>query len=268
METQTHSGPVMPPMKILTPTHPTAEAPKPQEGVVYMQGFGEVQGRRIMIASVHFEPRSARFWHSNRRQFQIDAAPKGGVVYLPVFDSQQWVPQATSFDEELKNMVPMPVGVQTIVQDLEDAWGYIQTSQQGNFRIGIGKVAGDRATEEELKTLLMYEERMCRAVVDEADGFHKSGKGIITKFHRGCLDWLGSEKRDWYNEISLGRMKTGPLSGLKIPMEALSDAGQNLLTFYAQSGLNPLDFEDAFIAELFKTKPELKGRMAMVEAKK
>lgn len=209
--------------------------------------------------------------HSGRRTFMLPAAPKGGVVYMPVYDSQQSIPTWQAMDQENPNMVPGPVAVETIVTDLEDAWGWVQL-KTGNFRLGISRIEGDTCTDSELKRLMGLETTMCRRAVEEADSLYTSGdpkgRALITSFHRACLDWLGSEKRPWYHEIEMGRTKTGPLSGTKIPMEALSDAGQNLLTFYATSGLNPEDFGDTYIADLFKKKPELKQRMAGVEVKK
>lgn len=248
METQVHAGPVTPPLK-----H--------DEHMITVPGLPPMQARHIMIASVHFEPRQERFMHSGRRTFVLPAAPKGGVVYMPVYDSQQAIPTWQSFQQESPEMVPGPVAVETIVKDLEDSWGWIQL-KTGNFRLGISRIAGETCTPDEMKRLIGLETTMCRRAVEEADALHQSGdpkgRAMITSFHRACLDWLGSEKREWYHQIEMGRTKTGPLSGQKIPMEALADGSHDLLKWYAGNGLDPADFGDHYISELFKKKPHLR----------
>lgn len=244
---------------------------QPAEHVIHVPNYpSPIVARKMVIASVHFEERNIQFMHSNRQTFNLKAAPKGEVSYLSVYDSTQFVPQWPSNDGEPMS-APMPVPVETIMKDLEDNWGWA-ILKSGPVRLGIMRIAGDTCTEKEKQNLIKLEELACRRAVEEADSLHQTGdpkaRALIQPFHRACLEWLGSERRPWYHQIELGNMKVGPLSGTRIPMEALSDAGQNLLAFYAQSGLDPAEFGDTFIADLFKKKPELKGRMGAVEVKK
>lgn len=258
MDTQTHQGPVVPPLKNMAP----AQAPATPEPTLVIPGIpSPIQARHLTLASAHFEPRTNRFWHSNRQLFLMPKAPKGELRYLRVYDSQQFIPQFASFNEP-PGLMPAPVPVETIARDLVDGWSWMQLSRQKNLRVGIDLIAGDEATDAEKKKLIDTEERLCRAAVNEADQFHKSGKGEITDFHRSCLDWLGSEKRDWYNEIQLGRTKISPISGTRIPMEAMFDQGQSLVKFYVEMGLDPAEFGDDHIAAFLKKKPEIRQKFA------
>ena len=229
-----------------------------------------IQARKMVLASVHFEERHAKFMHSNRQPFVLKPpTTKGEVAYLSVYDSMQFVPQWSSADGE-PTPGPMPVPVESIIKDLEDNWGWA-VLKNGPVRLGVMRIAGETCTEKEKRDLMKLEELACRRAVEEADSLHQTGdpkaRALITQFHRDCLTWLGSERRPWFHEIELGNMKVGPLSGTRIPMEAMADGPHDLLKWYASNGLDPLSFGDTHIAEFFKKHPEVKTRLA-AEAKK
>jgi hypothetical protein len=230
------------------------------ESVISLQtGFGPVTPRAVTIMSCHFLPCTNRFWHSGRREFFLPAASKdknNEIVwtYCTVFDSQQWVANISSDNigpnaVPVSSAMPMPVTVESIIHDLVSQWGYLGTGQMTRYRLGIFPIAGRMGTAEEKKKALKFQEAACRAIVEEADRIHASGKGgPITELHRGALDWLGSEKRSWYKPIEMGRNKKSVATGNIIPMEALVDGAVDLIEFYVRHNLNPKDYGDEYLA--------------------
>lgn len=244
--------------------------------VLFMPGYGDVAARSRTIASVHFDVRDHHgFFHSKGRSFMLAPGKRSQPSYLKVWDSQQWTTDTASLHGYQQGMpkpadIPYPVAVETVVGDLLKVWRpYFSTigKDTKGFKsqlarkpdVGIMVIAGDVATPEEIAELDRLEVAHCRSMVEEADRFHRSGDGVILDYHRKCLEWLGSERRDWYAVIEGGRMKKSPISGTRIPMEALADGGIELIEFYLKNGLNPLDFGDEFVDSLLKKSPQIRA---------
>lgn len=232
---------------------------------ILMPGFGPVQARRMTLMSVHFAPKVCKeFFHSGRRWVTIDKGSAESPAYCHVYDSQQLVPDTASMfsmepGDRRPSDIPMPVRVETIVGDLLRLWCTSSMGASNKFSAGIILIKGSTATPDEISKGVQMEGSLCRALVEEADRYYIDPKtGRIELKHRQALEWLGSEKRAWYHQIEIGRMKTGALSGTRIPMEALADGGQSLLDFYIGSGLDPLDFGDTHVANLLKSKPDIR----------
>ena len=223
-------------------------------------GYRPIEPRSITVASVHFMPcLQVRFWHSNRQAFWLPPAIKDktgeDIRYIKVYDSQQQIPNTSDpqIPQNVAGFLPGPVMAEQIVSDLEENWGWIRTTRSGMYRVGVGRIKGETATQEELAKLMRLEKTACQALVAEADRFHAKGEGEIRDVHRGALTFLGSEMREWFRAVELGHTKKSVVSGKRIPMDALSDGGQDIVEYYAKYGLNPLDYEDRFVAG----KPEL-----------
>lgn len=244
--------------------------PAPQETLT-MFGFGDVPARKRVIASVHFRAMDYDgFWHSKNRSFKLAAGKMSAPSYLPVYDSQQNTTDTSALMDyragmPWPEMIPKPVRVESVVIDLLAKWQPFWTSDGKQIAmkpyVGIIEIAGDVATAEEIKRMDSMEQSHCRSLVEEADRFHRNGKGTISDYHREALTWLGSERRDWFAPIEAGLQKISAISGNRIPMKALADQGLDLLAFYQRNGLNPEDYGDTFAAELL-TRPTVKKSVA------
>lgn len=237
------------------------------EATISMFGFGDVPARGITIASVHFQDLDYHdFFHSRNRSFKLAAGKVSEPAYRRVWDSQQMTPDTSALatyqaGEPWPDAIPKPVQVPIIVSDLLVKWQpYYSSDGKGIMAMpyrGIIAIEGQVATSEEIARMDAMEAAHCRALVEQADRFHRSGKGTITEYHRKCLEWLGSERREWFAPIEAGVTKISAISGNRIPMKALADQGLDLLAFYQRNGLNPEDYGDTFAAELL-TRPAVK----------
>lgn len=249
-------------MKREPPVKQAEEAPE-EIPMLLLPGLGAVQARHGTIASAHFQDLNISFFHSERRTFVLKAAPdRETLSYLKIFDSSQRIPAWPDFNRA-PEFTPQPVPFETIIADFETNLGWVRTSREGMWKLGIGKIKGDVATPQEAAELFQREERMAAACVREADKMVQNGKSLdITNFHRSCLKYLGLE-RDWGKEIEVRHTKIGPLSGARIPAAALSDAGIDLLRWYGDHPeLRPEDFGDDYVASLFKQNPGLRKKPA------
>lgn len=245
----------------------------PNEEAIFLPGYGDIKARSITIASVHFQPRNYDgFFHSKNRNFYLAPGSMGKPAYRKVWDSQQWCQDTAALHAMQAGMdrpedIPHPVAVTGIVTDLLTKWQpFWSVMRIGNLPqlgrkpdVGIIAIAGDIATPEEIHQMDSLEAAHCRSMVEEADRFHRNGSGEISDYHRDCLKWLGSEKRDWYAQIEGGHMKKSPISGNRIPMEALADQGIILMDFYIQQGLDPADFDDEFVVAMWKKNPNIRA---------
>lgn len=243
--------------------HPNPNQHQPL--MLSLTGLGPVMPRSMTVCSVHFKTMTERFFHSNRRIFILPAAPKGKYTVLKFYDSQQPVHSTNMLqDNDMREFIPMPVSVESIAGDFRRNWcgGYV--GAMGKFPPGIDIIAGELPTEAELAALNKRQERMCRALVEEADGIEKGTikNTIINDDHRAALEWMGSEKRSWFRPIEKGYSKISVITGNHIPMEALADGGQDILEYYVKYDLDPLMYQDEHAAKLFAEKPAMKTQIA------
>ncbi len=230
--------------------------------MLQLTGLAPVAPRSMTVCSVHFKTKTLRFWHSNRRTFVLPAASKGKYTVMKFYDSQQGVMNVDR-DTGNRDPLPMPVPVEAIAQDFRSNWGSGYTGPMGKFPPGIDIIAGDFPTEAELAALNAKEERMCRALVEEADAIEKgSVKGInIGDDHRMALERMGSERRSWFKPIEMGDVKVSVITGNRIPMEALADNGADIPEYYVKYELDPLMYGDKHVAKMFEDKPDMKLRI-------
>lgn len=256
---------ITPPPKEPQKAPPTVKGEFTPEPLV-LQGYGVVQPRSMTIISYHFMEMKARFMHSARRVFVLPAfsremkEPTSVVVY----DSQQYVEDAAGLatlqpGEMRPPSIPMPVRVETIVQDLETNWCTGYMGVMGRIRPGIGRITGTIATDQEKSRYSKQQESLCVALVQEAHQIHqgKIKNLLITDVHRKALDYLDSEKADWYKPIEKGHTKLSPITGNRIPMEAAFDGGQDILRYYIQYGVDPIVYGDEFMSRMMKDRPEV-----------
>lgn len=256
-----------PPLPMTSSSTVALMQPNPHQfepAMLSLSGLGPVMPRSMAVCSVHFRTMKLRFFHSNRRLFVLPAAEKGKYTLLRFFDSQQAVHNTNQQDSDERQMLPMPVSVDSIAQDFRLNWcsGYV--GPMGKFPPGIDIIAGEFPTAAELATLNAKQERMCRALVEEADAIEKGTvKGVIIgNDHRDALEWMGSEKRSWFRPIEKGYSKISVITGNHIPVEALADGGQDILEYYVKYDLDPLMYQDTHVAKLFADKPAMKTQIA------
>ncbi len=236
-------------------------ATPPQETLM-THGFGPTVARSKTLMSVHFERKTHQFFHSRRRSFVLEPAARDRPTFCTVYDSQQIVPDtgqlaALQPGEPHPQDLAMPVPVEFIVQDLLRLWSRANLGVAAKTPCGIIALAGDQPTKQEIAKAVAMEDQLCRALVLEADGIHQGKEGRIEKRHRDALGWMGSERREWFEEIQIGVSKMGAISSKRIPMEALVDGGLPLMAFYIENGLHPEDFGDTYVANMWKNKPSI-----------
>lgn len=228
-----------------------------------LPGLGQFTPRQKTMVSVHFNACHNRPHHSGRRMYTLEAAPRDSYTKIVLYDSQQMYPDLSDAmaPPENRAILPMPVTVESIVAALKSLWTTGGVGAMGMFPPGIDVIEGDEPTAAELTRLRATQERLCRALVEEGDAI-KAGNGPkghrIGITHRKALEWLGSEKRDWFKPIEQGVMKKSAVSGNQIPMEAQYDGTVDLLEHYVKYGFDPLEYGDTFVADMFKKKPEMK----------
>jgi hypothetical protein len=221
--------------------------------------FGNMQmtPRVKYIASVHFE----NLTHEIAMAKYSLPAPtkKGEVTVLTVHDTIVPVKQSMSPEDEPVPL-PAPAPVEVIVKSLLKEWteGFIGSA--GNYRPGIMEITGPEPTDDELKQLMEMENRHCHAWVTEADRISITGKGRIGSKHTLAAKWLGLHlsgiQRPWLHGQGNEDFKIGAASGKQIPMKAIMDDGTNLMKFYVENEINPLDYGDTFIASKLAAKGE------------
>lgn len=239
--------------------------PSPSDpNVILMPGFGDMRARSARIASVHFEERDCHdFFHSRGRSFKLAAGKMGDPSYLTVWDSQQFVPDTAALytyqaGQPYPGGLPQPVRVELIVLDLLNKWRIGAIGLYARFPLGIMQIAGETATPSEIADMNRAQESHCRAFIDEARRFHRSGEGKITDYHRGCATWMGVENEEWFPLVQAGRMKRSAISGKPIPLEALVDQGVDLMEFYVRHGLDPAEFGDEHVIRLWGRTPKIR----------
>lgn len=245
----------------------SADTERIQFGPMMIPGLGTIQPRTLTIASVHFEPRQRPDLHHSRHiPMFLPAAPKGKYVTCTVCDSQQMIRNTSDPNEATPTGLPMPVPVDVIAQSLLDSWCHAGVDLKNNARPrpGIILLKGDTPDEEEMRRMLKMEEILCRAGVEEADQIEKTGEGRILQYHRDCLSWLGSERREWFKPIERGLTKKSPASGNMINMNAtVDDKGTDLIEYYVKYALKPEEYGDEHIAAMFKNNPTLRESTAI-----
>lgn len=231
--------------------------------LVRMEGFGPIAPESRTICSVHFREKKLSFMHSARREFKIPEVDRGKYTTMDFFASLQATFNGVN-EQGVHEFIGKPVPVDAIAQDFVANWCSGSAGSTANYPPGIGLIAGRHPTKAELAFLMSRQTAYCRALVDEGDRIEKGtadkfGPQRHTQDHRDALAWLGSEKRTWAREIQLGYEKTSVVSGKRIPMEALSDGGQDLLEWYVKYDLDPVDYQDTHVAGMFENRPELKN---------
>lgn len=228
----------------------------PDVPLLYVPGLAPIVPRSRTLMSCHFRPLRERFWHSGRREFFVPACRRGEFRYITVYDSQQEC-MNTSDPHTPPNMagsIMRSVSVESIVQNLIENWGWMNTGQMSRVRLGVFEIKGTAGTEEEKRHAQRFADASAKQLVEVADRIHLGlVKGVIDDLYRDALEYLGSENKPWYRGIEPGTMKRSVVSGNRIPVSALVDQGVDLIEYYVKYGLNPMDYEDSYLRD----RPEL-----------
>lgn len=240
------------------------------EQVILIPGYGPTTPRKRWIASVHFADCTLNLNHWRKKEYHLPAPKhKGEVSVLEVTDAQQVGMVPSADPQEQPTYAPKIVAVEGIVQDLLKEWAGGFTGMLKGFRPGIFEIKGPVPSEAEKRRLLDAQHKFCVQAVAEGDLFHIDPKrGRIQQLHREAHKWLQEgnpqfKTHSWATQELMIQTKTGAASGLPIPLGARYDAGQNLVELYLRDGLNPLDYQDTFLAkEVEERREEMKKSSA------
>jgi hypothetical protein len=146
---------------------------------------------------------------------------------------------STGAGESGKKYQLSPVPSRTIAYDLVRHWAGDAPGARVGLTIGVGTIAGDVPSEEELASLRGIQSAYFRFLVEQAHTYHAQGlTKEITDYHRRALRWLGSEDAPWYPKIERSIMKQCPACDERIKSTAVvcQHCRTNLPEYYAALG--------------------------------
>lgn len=173
------------------PTRPVAVTP---------EMFNASRGS-LTICSIYPAALTKLINHNGRTRYHIEAAPRGSYSTLTVYDTQQWC-QSTDAGEGRHQMVPLPIPVRIVAEDLVATWAGDTLGKRSGFKPGIGIIAGEIPTPQELAHLRNQQSALFNWYITSAMGLHMKGQGNeITDIHRlAAREMLdkGAERLPWF----------------------------------------------------------------------
>lgn len=192
--------------------------------------------RKVTLCSVFFQP-CERFQtnvaairpdgsYGGLATYTLPAAPRDGYVVMDVWSGITWVNRWLETEESDKpELTPRPIAPESIVEDLLNRWAKSQIGSDQMVGPGIGVIAGDAPTENELAQLRLRQETWCQTLVDKASSYAIQGKhNEITDLHRNAARWLMSDAADqltWMNKKTYLSVKNCPACGEQIMASAI-----------------------------------------------
>ena len=184
--------------------------------------------RGVAVVSVYPVELFKMCRHNGTTVYHIPKPPRGQYSQLFVYDTQQWVRMASEqgarYDQWIAGPIPAQIVAQSLVQDW--AGNIIRPKKSESSTIGVGVIAGETPTKEELMRLHAGQNALFHAFIQEANSLHIAGKGVdISDMHRLAalylLDQGGAENLPWYPKIDFAETKTCIACGKKIYLTAL-----------------------------------------------
>ena len=215
----------------------------PTRAVFVTENARDTQRRGYTVCSTAPIPRWAERKHNGRTVYQIPAAPRGGYRCLVVYDTQQWGMRWSESGEHEPG--PRPVPGLVVADDLVRVWARCTIAAKDGLQLGIGVIAGDEPTEQELAHLLEQTRGTCEWLVQ--DGNDKTVKGEqtnITNIHRLAAEWLygtGAQRLPWYRRMDLQETKSCVACAETIDSSATKckHCGTELAEYYKKYNIPP-----------------------------
>ena len=231
---------VVEPIVTHAPTRPVEVQPHLQQ----------VSRGHVSIISIWPAKLMATRRHNGITQYEMAAAPRGSYSKLVVYDTQAWqinVDESASMSNRktVQTLAPMPIPAIVVAQDLVNWWAGDTLGARSGFRPGIGMIAGEDPTPEELKSLRDTQNALFNWFITDAMGKHLQGLGIeISDTHRLAAKEMldkGAERLPWYPVVDFAAVKDCPACGKQINQNALrcEHCTTMLPQFYMDFGITP-----------------------------
>lgn len=201
--------------------------------------------------------------HNGLTDYNLAAAPRGSYATLTVYDTQQWIniPNDRSYKGSIE---PRPIPAEIIANDLVATWGNDTVGARSGYKPGIGIIAGDVPTPDELAALRSGQNNLFNWLITDANGKHMSGEGVnISDMHRMAAKEMlgnGAERLPWFPVIEFALLKECPACGKQTESKAkvCDKCHENIVDWYLKYNLDTtLDpVIDAFVKQNNLKKPQ------------
>lgn len=199
---------------------------------------------QVSIVSIYPAALHRRIRHNGLTDYHILAAPRGSYSKLVVYDTQEWmnrVSESTGKPEWL----PAPIPALLVAQSLVQAWARNTLGNKSGFAPGVGIIAGDIPTQEELSSLREGQTNLFQWYILDGSAKHHRGEHTeITDIHRlAAREMLdkGAERLPWFPKIDFAEVKDCLACGKQIETRAkvCPDCSTNLVDWYLKYSLDP-----------------------------
>jgi hypothetical protein len=219
----------------------------------------------IRICSVYPVERRAERRHKRHTTYILPAAPRDSYSICRVFDTVElttmWSEDGTS--ENRIMMSPIPVDV--VANDLVYTWSGQTIAAQAGHGPGIGIIAAELPTDEELAKLREKQRQFFEWLVQDANDKHLTGRQKdITGTHRSAAYWLRGEAAQqlpWYPKEEHRAVKDCPRCARQILKNALGceHCSLDLIDWYTKyPNLEPDPHVSQFLEQIAKPKVAIK----------
>ncbi len=172
--------------------------------------------------------------------YTIPAAPRDSYSILAVYDAMTPIVGWSSDGPSQNTITPGHIPVRVVAEDLVQEWaGQTIASKEGHGP-GIGIVAGDIPTPDELAYLRERHRSFCEWLVHDGNDKLLQGKtGNITNIHRLGAFWLlgeAAQQLSWYPKMDQRQVKDCPRCAKQILAAALGceHCSLDLINWYEQ----------------------------------
>lgn len=206
----------------------------------------------VTICSVWPDDLSSWKLHGGRNQlYRIPAVEKGKYALLKVYDTYTVTRNIAVESEGPEAYQNSPISCLGVAENLLKEWAEDAPGNASGARPGIMIIAGDTPTQTELDAMWASQTEYFRWLVKRADDYWIQGKReYISSDHRRALRWLGSEDRDWFQEIAEVLKKRCYACAEEINTDAIvcKHCSTNLVDFCIDQGVIP-PAEDAAVTK-------------------
>lgn len=228
-------------------------APHPMGGRQYIPN-------NVTICSIWPSDLSSWKLHAGQlKQYFIPSVPKGKYAVLKVYDTYTMTRNTSVESDGPEGYQPSPIFCVGVAENLLKEWAEDAPGNASGSRPGISIIQGEKPTQSELDAMWARQTEYFRWLVKRADDYWIQGKReYISDDHRRALRWLGSEDRQWFQEIAEVLKKRCPACAEEINSEATKckHCQEDLVEWYKKRGVVPKD--DPAVAKWLTVKAAVK----------
>lgn len=248
------------PIVTFAPTKPLDVQP----GLIALRGH-------VCLVSIYPAPLHRRIRHNGLTDYHMEAAPRGSYSKLVVYDTQEWMNRVSESTGK-PEWIPAPIPAIEVAKSLVQAWARNTLGNKSGFAPGVGIIAGDEPTPEELGSLRSTQTNLFQWYILDGSSKHHAGQHTeITDIHRLAARELldrGAERLPWFPKIDFAEVKDCLACGKQIEARAkvCPDCSTNLVDWYIKYSLDPDTYPlpngdpiiAAFIRQISPAKQEVK----------